>query len=147
MSGLLQRGPAGAQRGFTLIELMLAIIVITIGVLGITTGMATMIRQQDATASRADMAALADSKFEDLRNFAGAAARTADTLQLVPGGSLTVATANYNDAVTLGGRTYLRRWLVVAGVGGTRQVTLRIEPQVVTRGSPVARDFVTLITM
>jgi prepilin-type N-terminal cleavage/methylation domain-containing protein len=146
MSEIRQR-ELSTQGGFTLIELMIAIIVITVGILGISGSMATMMRRQDGTASRADMAAVADSKFEDLRGFAGAIPRTVDTLQLVPGGSVTVATAGYNDVATARGRNYVRLWSVTVGVGGARQVILRVRPQVTTPSSPPARDFVTLITM
>jgi prepilin-type N-terminal cleavage/methylation domain-containing protein len=141
-----QREPRG-QGGFTLIELMIAIIVITVGILGISGSMAAVIRRQEATGDRSDMASLANNKFEDLRGYAGAVARTADTLQLVPGGSITVATAGYNDVVTERGRTYTRLWAVTAGVGGTRKVTLRIQPQVADRWTPSEHTFYTLITM
>jgi prepilin-type N-terminal cleavage/methylation domain-containing protein len=136
-----------SEEGFTLIELMIAIVVVVVGVLGMSSVTATTIRHQDLSAARTDMAALADNKFEELRGFAGAVARTADTLQLVPGGSLTVSTANYNDAVTERGRTYTRRWVVTAGVGGTRNVTIRIIPPVTGPRAPQSKDFHTLITM
>ena len=136
-----------SEAGFTLIELMIAIVVVVIGVLGMSSVTATSIRQQDLSAARTDMAALADNKFEELRAFAGAVQRTADTVQLVPGGSLTVATANYNDAVTERGRTYTRRWVVTTGVGGTRNVTIRITPPVTGPRAPQSKDFHTLITM
>ena len=138
---------AQTEAGFTLIELMISIVVIVIGVLGMSSVTATTIRHQDLTAARTDMAALADNKFEELRGFAGAVQRTADTMQLVPGGSLTVATANYNDAVTERGRTYTRRWLVTAGVGGTRDVTIRITPPAAGTRTVQPKDFQTLITM
>ncbi len=138
---------ARSDAGFTLIELMIAIVVVVIGVLGMSSVTATSIRQQDLSAARTDMAALADNKFEELRGIAGAVARTADTMQLVPGGSLTVATANYNDAVTERGRTYTRLWVVTTGVGGTRAVTIRITPPVTGPRAPQPKDFQTLITM
>jgi prepilin-type N-terminal cleavage/methylation domain-containing protein len=147
MSDMRLRRSPNLERGFTLIELMIAIIVITVGILGISGGMATMMRRQEATASRSDMATVADSKFEDLRSFAGAQVRTADTMQLVPGGSITVTTAGYNDVVTERGRTYTRRWAVTVGVGGARQVILRVVPQATASSTPVEKDFVTLITM
>jgi prepilin-type N-terminal cleavage/methylation domain-containing protein len=136
-----------SEDGFTLIELLIAIMVITVGVIGISSTTATMIRTQDLSAARTDMASLADNKFEQLRGFASARALVAaDTAQLTPGGSLTVATAGYNDVVTERGRTYTRLWLVTIGVGNTRNVTLRITPQVGAR-APQSKDFHTLITM
>jgi prepilin-type N-terminal cleavage/methylation domain-containing protein len=147
MIAIHRRPGTSSQAGFTLIELMIAIIVITVGILGISGGMATMMRRQDDTAMRADMAALADSKFEDLRGIAGAIPRTADTMQLVPGGSVNAPTAGYNDVISERGRNYVRLWAVTVGVGGARQVILRIQPQVAGPSAPPARDFVTLITM
>jgi prepilin-type N-terminal cleavage/methylation domain-containing protein len=134
----------GREGGFTLIELMLAIIVVVVGLLGIASTMATMTRYQDLSAARADMDALADSKLEQLR--AASQTRSADTLQLAIGGSLTVATAPWTDVITERGRTYVRLWTVAAGVGGTRDVTLRIQPQVDERRTPRLIDFQTLIT-
>jgi prepilin-type N-terminal cleavage/methylation domain-containing protein len=136
-----------SEDGFTLVELLIAIMVITVGVIGISSTTATMIRYQDMSAARTDMAALADSKFEQLRGFASARALvTADTSQLTPGGNLAAAVAGYNDVVTERGRTYTRRWLVTVGVGTTRNVTIRITPQAGPR-APQSKDFQTLITM
>jgi prepilin-type N-terminal cleavage/methylation domain-containing protein len=132
------------EDGFTLIELMLAIVVVVVGLLGIASTMAAMTRYQDLSAARADMNALADNKLEQLR--AAAATRTVDTLQLALGGDLTVATAQHNDVVTERGRTYARLWLVAAGVGGALDVTLRIQPQVDDQRTPRLIDFRTLIT-
>jgi prepilin-type N-terminal cleavage/methylation domain-containing protein len=147
MIDLRQHPRSSREAGFTLVELIIAIMVITVGVLGISGGMATMMRRQDNTAMRADMAAVADSKFEDLRGIAGAIPRTVDTLALVPGGSVAAATAGYNDVISERGRNYVRLWAVTVGVGGARQVILRVQPQVAGPTAPPARDFVTLITM
>jgi prepilin-type N-terminal cleavage/methylation domain-containing protein len=138
---------AQSETGFTLVELMIAIVVIVVGVLAMSSVTATTIRQQDVSAARTDMAALADNKFEDLRGFAGAVQRTADTMQLVPGGNLAADVANYNDTVTERGRTYTRRWIVTAGVGGTRDVTIRIIPPAMGPRTPQSKDFFSLITM
>jgi prepilin-type N-terminal cleavage/methylation domain-containing protein len=132
------------EDGFTLIELMLAIIVVVVGLLGIASTMASMTRYQDLSAARTDMTALADNRLEQLR--AAAATRTVDTLRLEIGGSLTVATAPFTDTVTERGRTYVLLWLVAAGVGGTRDVTLRIQPLVDDQRTPRLIDFRTLIT-
>jgi prepilin-type N-terminal cleavage/methylation domain-containing protein len=134
-----------SERGFTLVELMIAIVVIVIGVLGVAATTVSMTRTQDLTAARVDMAALADNKFEELRGFAGAKAQVAASMtQLAVGGSLTVPTAGYNDAVVERGRSYTRLWVVAAGVAGTRDVTIRITPQTGNR-PPAPKDFRTLI--
>jgi prepilin-type N-terminal cleavage/methylation domain-containing protein len=136
-----------SEQGFTLIELMIAMVVIVIGVLGVAATTVSMTRTQDLTAARVDMAALADNKFEELRGFAGAKAQVAANIaQLAVGGSLTVATAGYNDVVVERGRSYSRLWVVTAGVGGTRDVTVRITPLTGNR-PPQPKDFRTLITL
>jgi type II secretory pathway pseudopilin PulG len=131
------------QGGFTLIELMLGIVMIVVGLLALATTMASMTRYQDLSAARTDMGTLADNKFEQLR--AAASTRTVDTLQLAFGGSLTVPTAQHVDTLMERGRSYVRLWVVTAGVGGTKDVTLRIQPLVDTDRTPATIDFRTLI--
>lgn len=132
-----------AESGFTLVELMLAIIVLTVGLLGLASTMASMTRYQDLSAVHADMTALGDHKIEQLR--VAATYMTADTMQLVVGGSLAVPTAQYVDTLVERGRTFLRLWQVQAGPGGTRQVTLRVQPLVDDARTPSRLDFNTLI--
>jgi prepilin-type N-terminal cleavage/methylation domain-containing protein len=135
--------PSRGQSGFTLVELMLTIIILVVGILGLASSMASMTTHQELSAARTDMSGLADSKLEQLR--AIAASRTADTVQLVVGGSLTVPTANHVDTLQERGRTYLRLWLVAAGAGGSRSVTLRVRPLVDGVKTPSQLDFPTLI--
>jgi prepilin-type N-terminal cleavage/methylation domain-containing protein len=132
-----------ARSGFTLVELMLAIIVLVIGVLGLASTMASMTRYQDLSAVHADMTALGDHKIEQLR--VAATYMTADTMQLVVGGSLTVPTALHVDTLVERGRTFIRLWEVQAGPGGTRQVALRVQPLVDDARTPSQLDFNTLI--
>jgi prepilin-type N-terminal cleavage/methylation domain-containing protein len=131
------------ESGFTLVELMLAIIVLVVGVLGLASTMASMIRYQDLSAAHADMMALGDHKIEQLR--VAATYMTADTMQLVVGGSVTVPTAQHVDTLVERGRTFIRLWQVQAGPGGTRQVTLRVRPVVDNARTPSRLDFNTLI--
>jgi hypothetical protein len=91
------------------------------------------------------MTALADNRFEQLR--VAASYRTADTLQLVVGGNLAVPTAPYTATVMERGRSYVMTWVVVAGPGGTRDVTLRIQPLVDDARTPARLEFTTLIQM
>ncbi len=132
-----------AESGFTLVEMMLAIIVLTVGLLGLASTMASMTRYQDLSAVHADMTALGDHKIEQLR--VAATYMTADTMQLVVGGSLTVPTALHVDTLVERGRTFIRLWQVQDGPGGTRQVALRVQPLVDDARTPSRLDFSTLI--
>jgi prepilin-type N-terminal cleavage/methylation domain-containing protein len=131
------------ESGFTLVELMLAIIVLVVGLLAMASTMASMTRYQDLSAVHADMTALGDHKIEQLR--VAATYQTADIAQLDVGGSLTVPTALHVDTLVERGRTFIRLWQVQVGPGGTRQVTLRVRPQVDDARTPAQLDFTTLI--
>ena len=132
-----------ADSGFTLIELMLGIIVLVVGILGLAGTMASMTRYQGLSAVTADMTALGDNKIEQLRVVS--TYMTVDTMQLVVGGSLTVPTALHVDTLAERGRTFIRLWQVQAGPGGSRQVTVRVQPLVDDARTPARRDFNTLI--
>jgi prepilin-type N-terminal cleavage/methylation domain-containing protein len=135
---------AAGRAGFTLIELMMAIVVLTVGLLGLATVMASVTYRQQIGVNRADMLDMANAKLEQLR--AAATSRAADTMQLTLGGSLTAAVANHADAVTSPrGRVFLRRWVVTAGPSGVRTVVLRVLPQVDDRKTPAQIDFTTYI--
>jgi Tfp pilus assembly protein PilV len=123
---------------------MLSIVILVIGLLGLATAMASMTRFQDLAQSRAEMTLLGDAKLEDLRG--KAAARPVDSTELAVGGSITAATALHTDTVTgRGGRLYARLWAVATGAGGTRDVTLRVQPLVDDRRTPARLDFTTQI--
>lgn len=138
-------GAVATESGFTLVELMLSIIVLVVGLLGLASTMASMTRYQDLSAAHADMTALADNRIEQLR--AAATYRTADTLQLVAGGNLVTPTAPYTTTVVERGRTYILTWVVTAGPGGTRNVTVRVRPAVDDVRTPARLDFTTLIQL
>jgi prepilin-type N-terminal cleavage/methylation domain-containing protein len=135
----------GPESGFTLIELMIAIIVLVVGILGLASSMASMTRYQDLSAAHADMTALADNRIEMLR--VAATYRTADTMQLAVGGNLVTPTAPYTATVVERGRTYILTWVVTAGPAGTRNVTVRVRPTVDDARTPSRLDFPTLIQL
>jgi Tfp pilus assembly protein PilV len=135
--------PDRREGGFTLIELTLAIVMLVVGVLAAASTMASMTRYQDLSAARTDMSTLADNKFEQLR--AAASTRTADTVQLAIGGNLNTPTAPHTDTVQERGRTYVRTWVVAPGVGGTRDITLRIRPLTDDARTPARLEFRSLI--
>lgn len=132
------------ERGFTLIELMLSVVILVVGLLGLASAMASMTRHHDLTGNRTEMGMLAEAKLEQLRG--AATARTLDTVQLAFGGSLTASLAQHADTVAgRGGRRFVRRWEVVAGPGNTRVVRLRIMPLMDDRRTPAQIDFLTHI--
>jgi prepilin-type N-terminal cleavage/methylation domain-containing protein len=133
------------RRGFSLPELMIAIMVLSIGVLALSGSMLAMMRYQELASNRAEMVSMGDSKLEDLRG--AGVSQSADTVQLAVGGSLTSSTALHCDTLTSArGRVYYRRWVVVAGpVASTRDVQLRVSPQVKDRATPIFMDVHTMV--
>ena len=133
-----QRTVVRRESGFTLPELLIALTILTVGLLGLASVMAGVTRYQELATNRNDMTLLADSKLERLR--AAATTRTTDTLELALG--------QHVDTVTSArGRRFVRLWHVTAGPtgGGSRSVTLRIRPLVDERRTPRQLDFMTII--
>ena len=114
--------------GFSLIELIIAVLILGVSLLGMITLMATVSRTEIRSTGRIEATEVLESKIEELR--AVAAAGTSDTIQLALGGSLTTAQANHADTTSSGsGRSFVRLWVVEAGPGRTRKVTVRAEPR------------------
>ena len=127
-----------------LIELMIAIVLLSVGLLGLASLTLSVMRLEELASNRNEMVLLADSKLEELR----AAARTgsADTLQLAVGGSMTTPTAMHVDTVTSAhGVPFVRLWEVTDGPAGSRLVTVRIQSVLQNGRSPKFIDFSTLI--
>lgn len=123
---------------------MISIMILTVGLLGLAGTMASMMRYQDLASNRAEMAGLGDSKLEQLRG--AGSTRSTDTLQLAVGGSLTSSVAAHADTVTtLRGRVYFRRWLVAAGPAGSRDVQMRVAPQLSDIRTPSNVDVSSII--
>ncbi len=117
----------GSAAGFTLIELIIAVFVLTVGLLGVASVMVGIMSRQIRTASRMEMTVSAESKLEELRAYSMLGA--SDTAEVTIGGSLTSSETNHSDVhTTPSGRQYFRRWVVTAGPAGARDVTVRIEP-------------------
>lgn len=142
---MMPSSPRRPRRGFSLPELMLAIVVLAIGVLALAGTMLALMRYQELASNRAEMVSFGDSKLEDLRG--AGVSQSADTVQLAVGGSLTSAAALHCDTLTSArGRVYYRLWQVAAGpVPSTRDVQLRVVPQVKDRVTPVRVDVHTMV--
>ena len=127
-----------------LIELMIAIILISVGLLGLASLSVAVMRFEELASNRNEMVLLADSKLEELRG--AARTRSADTLQLEIGGSLSTPTALHVDTIPSGhGVRFVRTWKVEAGPAGSRLVRMRISALHQNGRSPRFIDFTTLI--
>ena len=137
-------GSISSRSGFSVIEILISVVILTVGLLALASGLATSSRWHTLVSNRTEMVHMADDRLELLRQ--AGVSRTADTVKLVPGGSLTTSVANHSDTTTSpGGQVFIRRWRVIAGPGTTRQVTLRLTPLVDTKRMPMQMDFTTLM--
>jgi Tfp pilus assembly protein PilV len=132
--------------GFTIIELVIAMFLITAGLLGAAGLMATSQRYQRRAAAREQMAALAEGMFDQLRMYQSAPVASGLRARLNVGGSLTTSTSGYADSLTAAdGRSYRRRWQIENGAAGTRQVTLRVEARFIDPSAPPPIQFQSLV--
>ena len=135
---------SSANAGFTLAELVVAIVILSVGVLAIASVMATVSQRRLRSTSRVEMTALAESKLEELRAYA--MLNAAGLEQVAVGGSLTSSMEDHADTLSSpAGRPYIRRWQVQAVSGDTRSAMVRIEPLNETRIILPKLDFSTLL--
>jgi prepilin-type N-terminal cleavage/methylation domain-containing protein len=112
---------ARGEAGFTLVEVIIATLVLTVGLVGMAQLLAVSTVMHLSARQTTDGTHLLQAKVEELAklNFG-----TDPPVQI--GGSLTANVANFNDAPAPG---ITRRWLVQAGPGGNpaiRRLTVRI---------------------
>lgn len=115
------------ERGATIVEVMVGLMVLAVGVLPVIALMASGYRYQGQARLDIQMATLAESKVEELVAIAGT--QLPDTVALSVGGSVTSDMAGHSDLVDLNGQTFVRRWRVELGPAGARDVTLRVTTQ------------------
>jgi prepilin-type N-terminal cleavage/methylation domain-containing protein len=142
----LARRPGGARAGFTLVELIMAIMLLTIGMIAMAGVLSSSSRLQKISQSRGEMTTLAEAKLEELRSYGSSAPGAAIRANLAVGGSRTSSVTGYSDVVTgVSGQTFRRRWEIVNGIAGTRELRLRVEPVTLSRGQIARLDFTTLV--
>lgn len=128
--------------GFSLVEMIVAILILSVGVVGMSSLMATVSRSEIRAKGRIEATKVLESKIEELR--AVAASGTSDTIQVAVGGSLTIPQADHVDTISSGaGRSFVRLWVVEAGPGQTRKVTVRVEPRAEGLWDPAPVDVTT----
>ena len=87
----------GPQRGFTLAETMVAILVLTIGLLSVAALMSQMVGTSSQSRYMSTAALLASEKLEDLNHYSA----KVPPASLAAGGSLAANTAGYFDTVQI----------------------------------------------
>jgi prepilin-type N-terminal cleavage/methylation domain-containing protein len=114
------------SRGFSLVELLVALVIFSFGVLAGVALLGAGHKWEGQAELETQLTVAAEMKMEELKAVAGTS--LSDTLALVPGGDLDTNATGYWDTVELDGRLFTRRWEVVQGPAGTRQVTVRTQP-------------------
>ena len=113
-----------AEGGFTLVEVIFAMFVLTVGLVAMAQLLAISVRMHQLSRNTEIATQLAERKFEELMklNF-----DTAASVQITAGDSLNTNVVNYFDSPS--GTQFVRRWRVEAGpVDRTRRVTVRMVP-------------------
>jgi prepilin-type N-terminal cleavage/methylation domain-containing protein len=137
-----------SRNGFTLVELMIAIMVMSVGLLGMGSVMGSSAQLQSLSTTRTEMTMAVENKMEELRMFAATPSTSPLRLRVAPGGNLVAPIAGYSDSTqSLTGRWYKRRWLIQNGVAGTRQVTIRAVPSGSQRHAVRSLDFASLLAL
>lgn len=143
------------ERGFTLIEAVVAMMICTVGLVAMAELMAVTLRLQQLGRNQTSAVRLAQEKVDQLTTM-----NFTTNPQAACGGNLDADAANHNDipmedngtpdnladdTVTKG---YKRRWLIEAGPDGDpnlRQVTVRVVPDVNDRRTAAPYDLTTFI--
>jgi Tfp pilus assembly protein PilV len=102
--------------GFSLLECVFAIFIVTIGLLSVAALAAVATQGETFAFNSSDASALAASKMEELKGGT-----------LTVGGSLTSNASGYSDTPNW---YFYRRWQISNGPAGTKQVTVVVVPQV-----------------
>jgi prepilin-type N-terminal cleavage/methylation domain-containing protein len=122
-------GTPRRRRGFSLPEVIVAMMLLTVGMLFMVGIIGGGMRWQTTAAARAEMTTLAEGKIEELRSYG--MTRSSDPLRarVAIGGSLTTDVAGYSDSVDApAGRRFGRRWEITADIAGARRVVVRVIP-------------------
>jgi prepilin-type N-terminal cleavage/methylation domain-containing protein len=136
--------PSNNDRGFTIIEVLIAIVILTVALVSMAELMAVTLRLQMLGRNQTSAVRLAQDKLDELmsQNFAVPA--------LSVGGSLTADQANHFDTPP-NDPNFRRRWVVAAGpvddlalAGKLRIITVRVIPIVTDTRTFTPTDLTTM---
>jgi prepilin-type N-terminal cleavage/methylation domain-containing protein len=148
MSAYIAQSAHARRDGFTLIELMIAIMIIGVGLLGMGSVMASSTQLQSLSISRAEMTGAVENKMEELRVYGFTPSTSPLRALIAVGGDLVAPVIGYSDSTqSLSGRWYYRRWQIRNGVVGTREVTIRVVPSGAMRAVVSSLDFTSLLAV
>ena len=143
-----RRGVARPRKGFSLVELVIALMMLTFGLLSLASAMASTIVGQRVSSSRGELTVVAEAKLDELRGIASTIATDPLRAQLAVGGSITANVTGYRDSVqTADNRWYHRRWVISNGIAGTRRVTIRVRPATRQRSELRFETYSTLLAL
>lgn len=128
--------------GFTLVEVVISMLIFTVGILSMAQLMAVSLRMQDLGRNQTSAVRIAQDKLDQLMslNF-----DTSAEVQLTGENSLDSNVEDYFDTDVQG---FTRRWQIDAGPDGNadlRQITIRVIPDAVDRRTTATYDLVSII--
>ena len=140
------------ERGFTVIEVLIAMIILTVALVSMAELMAVTLRLQQLGRNQTSAVRLAQDKIDELMSRTWGVASP----QMDLGGSLTADVANHFDTppVVPGAASlnYRRRWTVADGPvdapvapGKLRIITVRVIPVVTDRRTYTPTDLTTIV--
>jgi prepilin-type N-terminal cleavage/methylation domain-containing protein len=136
----LARDGASREGGFTLVEVLIAMVILTIALVSMAELMAVTLRMQMLGRNETAAIRLVQSKIDELVAVDFDAVGTAVAI----GGGLDADFANYNDDPVAG---YHRRWQIeeIAGETKVRTLTVRVIPSIADRRTNAQVQLTTII--
>ena len=108
-----------SEKGFTLVECVIALTILTVGILAVETLIVNGISLQTLSSSSSIANGFAKQKVEELQ------ARASTDPARANGGSLASNVSGYNDTPSA---NFVRRWVLSAGANGTQDVQVQVSP-------------------
>lgn len=111
----------GRQRGFTLLEVLIAVVVVGVGLLSVSSLQTRLMRQSGESTARAEATALAQARIEELRNYTDSIESAAQF------DTVFATTAGFGNSVTIAGdNASFTRTEAIDATGATKQLDVRV---------------------